>query len=173
MKTFKLTILALFLFSSVFSQKYTSQTFNTALGDMKANIGTNGVQVSVNGLLTVGDDNPGFYRWDAASTVVDDGFKVISVSGVSIGRWTRVGNSNTIKLSGTLSGTALQTAYVVTYGTTLPFTPITVIPIPRSAAAAQPSWITNITTTGFTINFSTVPIIGTLNLVLDYVVVKQ
>lgn len=168
-----LFILISFIALNVSAQKFTNQSFNTALGDMKMNTGTNGVLVSVNGLSSIGDDNAGFYRWDAESVAADDGFKSISVIGVPVGRWMRVGSSNTINGSATLSGALLTTSYVVPFGTTLPFVPITVIPTARTAAAAQPSWISNITNTSFTINFITVPVIGTLNMVIDWVAIKQ
>lgn len=175
MKRFLLFLLLVLSFDTR-AQKFTSQSYATALGDMKAEAGTNGVLVSVNGLSVVGDDNPGFYRWDANSVLTDDGFKIISVNGVSPGRWMRVGNSNTIKGTTTLSGTLLITSYFVGFGITLPFVPITVVYTPRTQAASQPSWIPltgGITNLGFTISYQTVPIIGTQNMVIDWIAFKQ
>lgn len=148
-------------------------TFGTVT-DLRAQAGTSGTLAILNGLNALNDGNGGTYMWDAASTTADDGFITIKVTALNSGRWKRIGNGNTIKGTVTTSGAALQTAYTVNYQSgTLPFVPITVIVNPRSANAAVPSWISSITNTGFTINFASVPILGTNNLVFDYIVVKQ
>lgn len=149
-----------------------NQSFNT-VSELRTSIGTPKVQVLLSGLLAEDDSNGGTYQWDENSTATDNNFTVIQVTGVVKGRWKRIGNGNTLKGSRTLSGAVLQTAYTVNYDAVLPFTPITVIIIPRSANAAVPSWVSSITNTGFTVNFSSVPILGTNNIVLDFIVVKQ
>lgn len=143
------------------------------LADLRNQQGTPNVQVLLNGLININDGNGGTYMWSPASTDADDGFITVQVASVPTGRWKRIGNGNTLKGTKTLSGAVLQTAYTVTYDTALPFTPITIIVNPRSANAAVPSWISSITNTGFTINFSSVPILGTNNIVIDFIVVKQ
>lgn len=148
-------------------------TFGTVT-DLRAQAGTSGTLAVLNGLNALNDGNGGTYMWDAASTTTDDGFVTVKVTSVATGRWKRIGNGNTIKGTVTTSGAALQTAYTVNYQSgALPFVPITVIVNPRSANAAVPSWISSITNTGFTINFASVPILGTNNIVFDYIVVKQ
>jgi hypothetical protein len=147
-------------------------TFNT-LNDLRGQAALNNVLVQLNGLTSANDGNGGLYMWNASSTATDDGFLTVAVSGVSPGRWIRVGNGNTLKFSKTFSGGALQTTYTITYGVTLPFVPISVFVQPRSANAAVPSWITNITNSSFDITFSSVPVLGTNNLSIDVIVIKQ
>lgn len=141
--------------------------------DMRLQKGTANVQVLLNGLASIGDGNGGTYMWNSSNTDSDDGFITLQVTGVSTGRWKRIGNGNTLKGSALLSGAALTTAYNVPFGATLPFIPITVIVNPRSANAAVPSWVSSITSTGFTVNFSSVPVLGTNNISIDFIVVKQ
>lgn len=143
------------------------------LADLRNQQGTANVQVLLNGLVSINDGNGGTYMWSPTSIDADDGFITVKVASVNTGRWKRIGNGNTLKGTKTLSGGALQTAYNVTYDTPLPFTPLTIIVNPRSANAAVPSWVSAITNTGFTINFSSVPILGTNNIVIDFIVVKQ
>lgn len=144
------------------------------LSDLRAQAGTSNTLASLNGLTGLNDGNGGTYMWSSSSTATDDGFTIVKVSNVTTGRWLRIGNGNTIKGTVTTSGAALQTAYTVSYQSgTLPFVPITVIVNPRSANAAVPSWISSITNSGFTINFASVPVLGTNNIVFDYIVVKQ
>jgi len=148
-------------------------SFST-ITDLRAQGSTPYAIAILNGLSTIGDGNGGTYMWNATSTTSDDGFTVVKVSNITTGRWIRIGNGNTIKGTVTTSGAALQTAYTVNYqGGTLPFVPITVIVNPRSANAAVPSWISSITNSGFTINFASIPVLGTNNIVFDYIVVKQ
>jgi len=70
-----------------------------------------------------------------------------------------------------LSGLALQTAYVINHG--LPFTPLQVYIQARSSNAAVPSWVSAINSTSFTVNFASVPILGTNNIIIDWLVIKQ
>lgn len=128
--------------------------------------------VSVSGLTTPNDKNGGNYYWNATSTATDDGISIIKVTAITTGRWMRMTNDNTIKGAVTLSGTVLQTAYPIAYGQTLPFTPAMIIVQAYSANAAVPSWITNVTTTGFTVNFTSVPVLGTNNLSITYLIIK-
>lgn len=72
--------------------------------------------------------------------------------------------------SSTVSGTLLQTAYVITHG--LSYTPSSVYIQPKSANAAALSWVTNITSTNFTITFLSVPILGTNNISFNWVAYK-
>lgn len=130
--------------------------------------------VTLMGLSSATDGNGGSYTWNSTSTATDDGFLTVAVTGITTGRWLRIGNGNTIKGSVTISGIALTTAYTVSYPVgTLPFTPITVLIIPRTVAAAGLSWISSITTTGFTVNFVLAPTVGVNNLTFDFVVIKQ
>lgn len=170
--SFLLALLFVAPFAVEAQTQLTSQTsFATVLNDLKTRVGTTGVQVLVSGLSTVNDNNGGTYMWDATSTTADNGFTVIQVTGVTTGRWLRVGNSNTVKSQSTVSGAALQTAYTINHG--LPFTPVQVYIQPRSANAAVPSWVSNINATSFTVNFASVPVLGTNNLVFDWLVIKQ
>jgi len=143
------------------------------VADLRLQGGSPVVQVNVSGLLAPNDGNGGIYTWDDTSTAADDGFLLIKATSTSTGRWKRIGNSNTLKGSVILSGGALTTAYTVNYQNNLPFVPLTVIVIPRTSNAAVPSWVSTITNTGFTLNFTSVPILGTNNIGLDYIVVKQ
>lgn len=143
------------------------------LTDLRANSGQPNVQVFLNGLSALNDGNGGAYMWDANSTAADNGFTVIKVGNVTTGRWLRLANGNTIKNTVTFSGITLQTSYNVSFGSTLPFIPAMIIVQPYSANAAALSWISNISTTGFTINFITVPVLGTNNITFSYCVIKQ
>lgn len=147
-----------------------NQSFST-ITDLRASAGSQDVQVLLLGLTTKTDSNGGTYTWDATSVLADDGFKVVQVTGVTTGRWLRLGNSNTVKNQSTVSGLALTTAYTINHG--LPFTPIQVYIQPRSSNAAVPSWVSNINATSFTVNFASVPILGTSNIVFDWLVIKQ
>lgn len=170
----KLFILIIFFFSlTVHAQVGISHlTFNT-LTDLRGSAGTANVLSTINGLSSVGDGNGGTYMWNAASTATDDGFITIQVTGVSTGRWIRIGNGNTIKGTYTFSGITLQTAYTVSYGSALPYTPVQIIIQPMSANAAALSYISNITNTGFTVNFITAPVIGTNNITFSWLAIKQ
>lgn len=148
------------------------------IADLKTCMAMDKTQVSILGLVTSFDDNGGSYMWNATSTANDDGFKVIQVTGVTTGRWLRTKNSNTLKGSSLFSSITLTTSYTVNYSingivTVLPFTPAMVVTEARSANAAVARYITNITTSGFTVNFATVPILGTNNIAFDYIVIKQ
>jgi hypothetical protein len=168
----KLIILLLFpVISYGQSIPVAKNTFGT-LADMRAQVGTDKVQVLLNGLTAVGDNNGGTYMWNATSTAADDGYSTIQVTGTATGRWIRLVNANTIKGSKTLSGTILQTAYPISFDTTLPAIPAMVIIQAYSANAAVPSWVSNVTTTGFTANFSSVPVLGTNNITIYYLIIK-
>lgn len=146
----------------------------STLTDLRAQVPQTNEVVSLLGLTSSTDGNGGIYNWNSSSTATDDGFITIAVTGISTGRWLRVGSGNTIKGNVTSSGISLTTSYTVSYSSgTLPFTPITVLISPRSLAAAGPSYVSAITTTGFTVNFVLAPTIGTNNLSFDYVVIKQ
>lgn len=147
-------------------------TYGT-VADLRMQAGTPIALVDVSGLLAVNDGNGGSYYWNTTSTITDDGFMVIKANAATTGRWMRIGNSNTLKGTAVLSGAALTTAYTVNYSTTLPFIPISVIVIPRTANAAVPSWVSTITNTGFTVNFTSIPVLGTNNIGIDFVVIKQ
>ena len=153
-----------------------AQLIFSTVADLRLQVGTDNSIATLNGLTAKNDGNGGIYMWNATSTTADDGFINIQVTGVTTGRWVRIGNGNTIKGSVTFSGLALTTSYAVNYPQgTLPFVPITVLVIPRSANAAALSYIPSggITNTGFTINFLTVPVLGTNNISFDFVVIKQ
>lgn len=142
--------------------------------DLRAFVPQTLEKVDLLGLTSAVDGNGGTYIWNSTSTATDDGFLTIAVTGITTGRWIRIGSGNTIKGNVTSSGLSLTTSYTVSYsGGTLPFTPITVLISPRSLAAAGPSYVSSITTTGFTVNFVLAPTIGTNNLSFDYIVIKQ
>ena len=145
----------------------------STLSDLRAQGGTPNLLSTLNGLNAVGDGNGGVYMWNDASTATDDGFITIKVANITTGRWIRQLNSNTIKAFKTLSGAALQTAYNITYDTPLPAAPALIIIQAYSANAAVPSWVSNVTSTGFTANFSSVPILGTNNITVGYLIIKQ
>jgi len=147
-----------------------SKSFGT-ITDLRVQAGTDNVQVLLQGLVTAGDSNGGIYAWVATNTDTDDGFITIKVTNVTTGRWKRMSNENTIKGNVTFSATVLNSTYVVNHG--LPFTPLHVYIQPRSANAAVPSWVSTITSTSFTVNFASVPILGTNNITIDYLVIKQ
>jgi hypothetical protein len=147
-----------------------SKSFGTIV-DLRAQAGTDNVQVLVQGLSVVGDQNGGVYYWNSTSTGTDDGFITLAVTGVTPGRWVRMPNSNTIKGTSTFSAVTLQSAYVISHG--LPFTPLQVFIQAKTANAAVPSWVSNINSTSFTVNFSSVPLLGTLNLTFDWLAVKN
>lgn len=148
-----------------------SKQFGT-IADLRAQVGTDMVQVQVLGLTSTTDKNGGTFYWNSASTATDDGITVIQTGNVNPGRWIRMLNSNTIKGTKTLSGTILTTAYPITFDEVLPNAPAMVIIQAYSANAAVPSWVSNVTTTGFTANFASVPIIGTNNIVITYLIIK-
>lgn len=171
----KLILILLFpIYCSAQSIPVAQNTFGT-LADLRGQVGgVASVQVLLKGLNSINDSNGGTYMWSTTSTSTDDGFTIIrptSISAGSPGRWLRLTNSNTIKGNVTFSGTLLQTAYVVNHG--LPFTPAQVIIQARSNNAAAYSYVSAINSTSFTINFLTVPVIGSANISFDYLVIKQ
>lgn len=172
MKTLLFSFLISFSLCASAQRNVPSKQFNT-ITDLRAQGGTAGTVVTVSGLTSANDKNGGNYYWDASSTATDDGLLTIKVTNITTGRWIKMLNDNTIKGSATFSGGALQTAYNISYGQTLPFTPTLIIVQPYSANAAVPSWISNVTTTGFTINFASVPILGTNNLSIGWLIIKQ
>jgi len=143
------------------------------VADLRAQSGTANVQVLLNGLNAVGDNNGGTYMWNATSTATDDGFLTIQATGVNTGRWIRLVNANTIKGTKVLSGTVLQTAYPISFDNVLPSVPAMVIIQAYSANAAVPSWVSNVTTSGFTANFASVPVLGTNNIIVNFLIIKQ
>jgi len=147
-----------------------SKSFGT-ITDLRSQAGVNNVQVLLQGLSVSGDGNGGVYSWNATSTDADDGFITIKVTSVATGRWKRMANSNTIKGTITFSATVLTTAYNVTHG--LNFTPSQVYIQARSSNAAVPSWVSVIDATKFVVNFASVPILGTNNITIDYLIIKQ
>ena len=168
----KLLFILLLFPAVVFGQvtNVASKSFGT-ITDLRAQAGVSNVQVLLQGLSAIGDQNGGTYYWDASSTDTDDGFVTIKVTNVTTGRWKRMPTANTVKGSSLFSAVTLQTAYVVNHG--LPFTPSQVYVQATTANAAVPSWISNINSTSFTINFSSVPLLGTLNLGFSWLVIKQ
>lgn len=145
------------------------QTFDT-LSDLRSSIGIPNVQVFLLGLNSVTDNNGGMYRWDSTSVVADDGFKTIQVSGVSTGRWIKIGNNDMVRGTSTFSSISLTTAYVITHG--LSFTPISVYIQAKSPNAAVNSWISALNATNFTVNFTSVPLLGTNNITIDWTAYK-
>lgn len=173
MKNTILIILILFgLNSFAQTSPIASKQFST-IADLRSQAGSPGVIVTLAGLNTVSDKNGGTYQWDAASTAADDGMLVIKVANVTTGRWTKKLNDNTIKGIRTVNGAVTQTAYSVLYDSPLPFIPAMIIIQAYSANAAVPSWISNVTTTGFTVNFASTPAIGVNNITFTYLIIKQ
>jgi len=152
------------------AQSLGSTSFDT-VADLRNSTGENKAQVSVLGLTAFDDSNGGNYMWSDSETGADNGFTIIKATNSATGRWKRLPNSNTVKGSSTFSSVTLQTAYVVPHN--LPFTPLQVYIQPRTVAAAVVSWVSNINSTSFTVNFATVPIVGTLNITIDWLIIKQ
>lgn len=171
MKNLLLIIVLLASFNAYSQQNIASKQFGT-VADLRLQAGMQGTIVNLSGLTTANDKNGGNYYWNSASTATDDGISVIKVTNVTTGRWIKMLNENTIKGSKTFNGVTLQTAYPITFDTALPVAPAMVIIQAYSANAAVPSWVSNVTTTGFTVNFASVPLIGTLNLSITYLVIK-
>lgn len=72
------------------------QTCNT-MADLRAFIGTSGMQVSVLGQNAVNDGNGGTFYWNATGTAPDDnGISVVLPSGSVEGEWVRVAQSTTL-----------------------------------------------------------------------------
>lgn len=65
------------------------QTCNT-FNDLRAFVGTTGMQVFARGAVTVNDGEGGNFYWSASATASDDGSNVIAPTGAAIGRWLRV-----------------------------------------------------------------------------------
>lgn len=151
----------------------TSLVTLSTLADLRAFAANQPAVVQLLGLATANDGNNGFYSWSTTSTATDDGYTVVASTGITTGRWLRMLTGNTVKGSVTLSGTALQTAYPITYPSTLPISPAIIIIQAYSANAAVPSWVSAVTTTGFTANFSSVPVLGTNNISINYIIFKQ
>ncbi|MES2593153.1 MAG: hypothetical protein V4608_14825 [Bacteroidota bacterium] len=172
----KYTILLFSLFWSITAQSQTtpvaSKQFST-ISDLRAQAGTDKVIVTLSGLTTITDKNGGTYQWDATSVLADDGLMVVKVANVTTGRWIKKLNENTIKGIRTVSGLALTTAYNITYDATLPSIPAMITIQAYSANAAVPSWVSNVTTTGFTVNFASVPILGTNNITFTFLIIKN
>jgi len=166
-------LLILLLFVSAFAKAQltpvASKSFGT-ISDLRSQSGSSNTQVLLQGLNTINDGNGGIYMWDDLSTATDDGLSVIKVASVTTGRWLKMPNSNTIKGNVTFSSAVLQTAYVVNHG--LSFAPNQIYIQARSSNAAVPSWVSNITSTSFTVNFASVPILGTNNITIDYLIIK-
>lgn len=146
------------------------QVFGT-LTDLRSNAGTDGLVVYLAALTVLGDGNGGDYYWSATSTATDDGFQTVQVTGLSTGRWLRMKNANYASGSQVLSGNALQTAYVINHG--LGVVPTKVFIQATTANAAVISWVSNKTTTSFTVNFASVPVVGTSNLGIDWLAMKN
>jgi hypothetical protein len=68
--------------------------------------------------------------------------------------------------SWTGSGTIGQTVYTITHG--LGYTPSSVFIQAQSTAAAEKSFVTNITSTTFQVTFLTIPLLGTNNINLKW-----
>lgn len=123
------------------------------------------------GLTTFGDGNGGNYYWAPASTTADDGFITVQVTGITTGRWIRIGNSNTLKGSVSFSAVSLQATYTVPFGQTFPFVPKTVIFVARSANAGGGGYVGTITSSNFTYTFNSVPLLGAIS--GDFILIKQ
>lgn len=91
--------------------------------------------------------------------------KVLTTNGTAPS-WANVVDAGTV----TTSGVALQTVYTITHS--LGYTPSRIIIQAKTAAAAEKSYITNITATNFQVVFLTVPILGTNNITLDWFAFK-
>lgn len=145
----------------------------STLADLRAKVPQQKQIIQILGLANSTDKNGGFYNWNANSTATDDGFTIIASNGISTGRWERMLNANTLKQDVTLSGTVLQTAYPITFTTALPVPPAMIIPSAYSLTASEKCWISNVTATGCTLNFNSVPILGTNNIVMKLLIIKQ
>lgn len=142
------------------------------IAELRTFIGQQDVRVDVLCYSIITDQNGGTYRWDSTSTVTDDGFLVIQATGVTTGRWLRVANSNTIKGSAVFNGTGLLSVFTYTFPIAMPFTPAQVQIQPTSQNAVS-NWVTSKSSTGFSVQFITVPVLGTANITFDWLVIKQ
>lgn len=170
----KYTIALLYLLIGEISFSQTTPvspiSFNT-VNDLKLQTGQNGVQVLVNGLTIINDGNGGLYMWSDTCTIPTNGFTIVQATGIAIGRWMRLSNANTIKGTTTFSATILTSTYNVNHG--LPFAPLQIYIQARSANAAVPSWVSTIDATKFVVNFASVPVLGTNNITIDWLAIKQ
>lgn len=73
--------------------------------------------------------------------------------------------------SAIVSGALLQTQYTITHS--LGYTPTMIFIQPKSANAAVPSWVDNITSTTFRITFASVPVLGTNNISFNWIAYKN
>lgn len=153
-------------------QNAAPQTFNTR-DELRMVAGDSKVQVSLLDLITEGDGNGGEYSWKPISTVADDGFLVLAVTGVATGRWHRTGNGNTIKGTVSYVATGLTASYTVTFPTVMPFVP-TQVHIQARTAGAGNNFVpkTGITNAGFTVTFNVLPLLG-VDITFDWLVIKQ
>lgn len=132
-------------------------TLSTAT-DIRAEIAQPSEVVQLMGVTSATDGNGGFFIWNSSSTTTDDGFTSFAVTGVSPGRWLRIPNNNTVKLAITITPVLLLTAYTISYGVTLPIIPANIQVQSTSANGALFNYVSAVTTTGFTLNFASVPI---------------
>lgn len=148
-----------------------NQVFDT-VADLMAQKGTPTTTVYVSGQTTINDGNGGNYMWDDTSTATHDGFKIVQVPTIVTGRWLRSKNSNYNTGQIVFSGIGLQTTYSFNHG--LNFTPVKIFLQARSLnAAAAACYISAINSTQFTVIFTSVPILGSNNLIFDWLAVKQ
>jgi len=144
-------------------------TFGT-LTDLRSAGGQPNSIVFLNGLSALNDGNGGNYMWNSSSTANDDGFLIIKPTAITTGRWMRLANGNTTKGTSTFSGTGFVSSFVVTHN--LGFAPAQ-IQIQALTQNAATNWVTNITSTQFTVNFATIPLLGTNNINFSWLLIKQ
>lgn len=145
----------------------TNNTFTT-LADLAQQVGTDNSTSIVLGGTSFNDGNGGTFYWDANSTATPVTGMIVQVSGVTTGRWMRAKANAYGTNSVTFGGLALTTVYTLNHSQS--FTPAQIHIQARNAGAASGiSYVQNITSTTFQIVFTSVPILGTLNITFDFV----
>lgn len=135
------------------------QSFDSLI-DLAKQAGTDGVIVYVAYAATAGDRGGGSYRWDAASTATANGMDIVAVTGQSVGRWVRMKNNNYTTGNVTISLSLAVTTYVVNHN--LGFVPSFIgLEATNNVAAVGNRWISNVTSTQFTINYAS--LLGSLS----------
>jgi hypothetical protein len=135
-----------------------NNVFKTA-ADLSTQTGVHNTLYSIIGLNTMIDRNGGPYLYDSTSLATPDGFSVVKPNGVPVtnkGRFLKQSNPNTLKVLVTVTGVITQTAYPISFGTTLPMVPVMVIPVLQSSSFVSAPGVTNITASGCTLNFASV-----------------
>jgi len=136
----------------------TGQAFDS-LADLALQAGTEGVVVYVAYGVNPDDRGGGNYRWSSTAVNTADGINYIQVSGMSVGRWTRMRNNNYSTGTFSITVALLTLTYTVSHG--LPYIPSGILLEALSQQGAiGDRWISNINATTFTVNYRSLPLAG-------------